>query len=98
MNSNNIILFGNSNDEEFVLIDNLMSLGYNVKGYDGEYIEGPEYAGSISRRCPDISKAQKDLGYNPKISWKNGVNKTIEWYRNYLSDNPKLNESFYKTK
>ena len=32
------------------------------------------------RRCPDISKAQKLLGWMPKIKLKKGLKKTIEWF------------------
>ena len=34
------------------------------------------------RRYLKISKAKKELGFNPKISIKNGINKTIDWYIN----------------
>ncbi len=33
------------------------------------------------RRCPDISKAEKLLNWNPKISLEQGLQKTIEWYK-----------------
>lgn len=29
----------------------------------------------------DISKAQKDFGFTPKVSLKEGINKAVEWYR-----------------
>ncbi|MAH32903.1 NAD-dependent dehydratase [archaeon] len=32
-------------------------------------------------RCPDISKAKKELGWEPKVSLKDGINKTIEWFK-----------------
>jgi len=32
-------------------------------------------------RCPDISKAKKELGWEPKISLKEGLNKTIDWFK-----------------
>ena len=35
-------------------------------GFKGEYEDAPTYPGSVARRCPDISKAKKDLGYEPK--------------------------------
>ena len=31
-------------------------------------------------RCTDISKARKDLGWEPKIYLKEGLQKTIEWF------------------
>lgn len=35
--------------------------------------------GSTPRRCPDIAKLKK-LGYRPKVSFDNGIKKTVEWY------------------
>ncbi len=32
-------------------------------------------------RCPDISKAKKELGWGPKIGLIGGLKKTIEWYK-----------------
>ncbi len=32
------------------------------------------------RRCPDISKARKDLGYSPSISLEEGVKRSLIWY------------------
>ena len=33
-------------------------------------------------RCPDISKAKKELGWEPKISLKEGLSRTVEWFKN----------------
>ena len=32
-------------------------------------------------RCPDIKKAKKELKWHPKIGVKEGLGKTIEWFR-----------------
>lgn len=34
------------------------------------------------QRCPDISKAKKLLNWEPKVSFEEGMKKTIEWFRN----------------
>ncbi len=67
-------------------------------GFKCEYIDAPTYPGSVARRCPDISKAKKDLGYEPKVSWKDGLKDTINWYVDYLDKNQDLHESFYDNK
>lgn len=36
------------------------------------------------RRCPNISKAKRLLGYLPQISLKEGLERTIKWNRNLL--------------
>ena len=33
------------------------------------------------RRCPDITRANKNLGYYPKISLKEGLKRHFEWYK-----------------
>jgi len=33
------------------------------------------------RRCPDLTKAKKLLGYETKVSLEEGLKKTIEWYK-----------------
>src|SRR3989338_6929280 len=33
-------------------------------------------------RCPDISKARKELGWKPKVSLKEGLSRTVEWFKN----------------
>jgi dTDP-glucose 4,6-dehydratase len=35
----------------------------------------------ISNRIPDITKAQKLLGFEPKINLKEGLAKTINWQK-----------------
>ena len=32
-------------------------------------------------RCPDISKANKELAWEPRISLENGLKETIEWFK-----------------
>jgi len=34
------------------------------------------------RRCPDISKLQQHIDFNPKYNLKQGLERTIEWYLN----------------
>jgi dTDP-glucose 4,6-dehydratase len=38
--------------------------------------------GQVFRHTGDISKIQRVLGWKPVISWKEGLERTIEWYRN----------------
>ena len=36
------------------------------------------------RRCPDITKAKKILGWEPRVNLENGLKKTIEWFKSKL--------------
>jgi nucleoside-diphosphate-sugar epimerase len=38
-------------------------------------------AGGTDRRVPDVSKAKKMLGYSPKVSIKEGLKITFDWYK-----------------
>ena len=60
--------------------------------YQREYKNEPTYPGSVQRRCPDISKAKADLGYNPKVHWTEGIKRTVEWYRKYFESGKVAND------
>lgn len=34
-----------------------------------------------NRRCPDITKAKNELGYNPKVTIEEGLYRTLIWYQ-----------------
>lgn len=38
----------------------------------------PAPAGSVARRCPDISKARNELGWIPKVTFEMGITKYLE--------------------
>lgn len=51
-------------------------------GVEEEMIEHVEdRAGHDFRYAMDISKIKKELGWDPKVSFEEGVKKTVEWYR-----------------
>jgi UDP-glucose 4-epimerase/UDP-glucuronate decarboxylase len=43
----------------------------------------PQFAAHdpIKRRCPDISRARQLLGYEPRVSLSEGLERTLAWYR-----------------
>lgn len=46
-------------------------------------------------RVLDITRAKKRLGYSPKISLKEGIGRTIEWYKQNKNKLPKHYNVFY---
>tara|TARA_B100001057_G_scaffold288293_1_gene288341 strand:- start:851 stop:1267 length:417 start_codon:yes stop_codon:yes gene_type:complete len=42
------------------------------------------------QRCPDISKAKAELGWQPTIELKEGLIKTIAYFDELLTENPTL--------
>jgi UDP-glucose 4-epimerase len=79
-----------------ISIEELIKTVGNMMGYSGEYHQAPTYPGSVSRRCPDISKAKKVLGYDPKVDWKVGLETTVNWYKNYFSKNSSPRQDGFK--
>ncbi|MEM5855441.1 MAG: UDP-glucuronic acid decarboxylase family protein [Candidatus Aenigmatarchaeota archaeon] len=72
-------VFNIGNNEEIRIID----LAYKVKEItksDSEIIFLPLPQDDPKRRCPDISKARRLLGYEPKIGLEEGLKRTIDWF------------------
>ncbi len=82
-------------DKDEISIEELTKFTGEIIGFKGNYEFAPTFPGSVARRCPDISKAEKELNYQPKIKWRKGLKETIDWYVDYLNTNKKLYESFY---
>ncbi|KAG5184325.1 hypothetical protein JKP88DRAFT_348460 [Tribonema minus] len=41
----------------------------------------PEQPGDVPRTCADISKARRLLGYEPRVSFEEGIARTVAWYK-----------------
>lgn len=62
----------------------LNELFQNIKEIAGSDLApkyGPERAGDVRHSLADISKGRTLLGYDPKISVREGLKTTFEWYR-----------------
>jgi UDP-glucose 4-epimerase len=49
-------------------------------GSTSEITMKPARIGEVTHYIADISKAKKALGYNPTVSFEEGIKKTVEWY------------------
>lgn len=70
-----------------ITIEKLIKFIGELLNFDGEFEYEDAPSGSVNRRCPDISLAQSELGYEPKTEWKKGVESTVFWYKDYYSTN-----------
>tara|TARA_B100001093_G_scaffold455055_2_gene464880 strand:+ start:3875 stop:4897 length:1023 start_codon:yes stop_codon:yes gene_type:complete len=82
-------------DEIEISIATLTKYVGSLLKFTGDFENAPTFAGSVARRCPNIEKAKKELGYIPKIDWQSGVKITVDWYLNFLNKNTDHSESFY---
>jgi len=72
-----IINLGNSQTVKLIDFINLVGKLLGKKPKIKQLLEQP---GDVPLTYADISKAKKLLGYNPKISFEEGMAKFIEWY------------------
>ncbi|GAA4882787.1 NAD-dependent epimerase/dehydratase family protein [Flaviramulus aquimarinus] len=81
-------------EEEITIEDLIKEIGKHFN-YSGEYVNAPTYPGSVSRRCPDITKAKTVLGYKPTLKWQEALIPTVKWYVDYFKSHEKTkNNSF----
>jgi UDP-glucose 4-epimerase len=52
-----------------------------IIGYKGELKYAPERAGDVKHSLADLSLTEKHLGYKPKVSFEEGLRRTVEWYK-----------------
>jgi UDP-glucose 4-epimerase len=52
-----------------------------ITGYDGPVNYAPERAGDIKHSLADIRLAGELLGYAPSVDLREGLRRTVEWYR-----------------
>jgi UDP-glucose 4-epimerase len=61
-------------NETFKLLQSLTS-------FSGDAMYKHVRDGDIKHSLADIAKAKKCIGYNPKVDFKEGLRRTVEWYR-----------------
>ena len=52
-----------------------------ITGFAGEAIHLPARAGEVQRIYLDASRAKRVLGWAPKVTFREGLEKTVEWSR-----------------
>ena len=67
------------------LADQLAALGRELFGYAGKVVRkqnaDKDYlVDNPSRRCPVITKARTELGYNPQVTIEEGLRRSLIWY------------------
>ena len=69
-----------------ITIGELAAIVVDVVGKPLEIVPGPETEGSAPRRRPDLVRAVELTGYRPKVSLRDGIEKTYAWYRANVFD------------
>jgi len=64
-----------------IRIKDLAALIAKICGFKGVIIWDKSKPDGQPRRCLDVTKAEKEFGFKSKTDFKDGLKKTIEWYR-----------------
>jgi UDP-N-acetylglucosamine 4-epimerase len=56
-----------------------------ISGSTLNAVHGPERKGDVKHSLADISKAKTLLGYSPDVDVKEGLKKTLEWYKKMIN-------------
>jgi len=68
------------NPDEFTILE-LAEMVIELTGSKSKLINAPLPADDPTRRQPDISLAKKELDWQPKTPLREGLTKTIEWFK-----------------
>ncbi len=66
---------------ERITLNRVVELLRELTGYDGPVNYGEARAGDIRHSLADISLAKELLGYRPSVDFREGLRRTVEWYR-----------------
>ncbi|MBF0478508.1 MAG: GDP-L-fucose synthase [Candidatus Omnitrophica bacterium] len=65
-----------------ISIKDLVQLIVKLTGFKGKITWDKTKPDGQPRRCLDVSRAKKYFGFEAKVSFEEGLKKTIEWYKN----------------
>lgn len=69
-----------------ISIKNLSLIIKNRVGFNGEILWDTSKPDGQPRRLFDISRAHKELNYEPKTIFEEGIEETIKWYNDHRAD------------
>ena len=71
-----------------IKIKDLVKLITELIGFQGEVIWDETKPDGQPRRCLDISRAKREIGFRAKTEFREGLKNTIAWYREQRSKKP----------
>ena len=80
--------FNIGNDKEEITIGKLAARILSIAGIESAIAPQPAANDPIVRRCPDVGKARKLIGYEPAVTLEAGLTATIEWYSHWFKSRP----------
>ncbi len=71
----------NAATEQRITLNDTFRLLCELTGYSGTPAYAPDREGDIKHSLADISRAREALGYSPKVDFREGLRRTVEWYK-----------------
>jgi dTDP-glucose 4,6-dehydratase len=68
------------NPIEFTMLE-LAEIVLELTGSSSKVVHKPLPSDDPMQRCPDITKAQQLLGWEPRVNLREGLTQTIDWFR-----------------
>jgi len=68
-----------------ITVNSMLQQINKITGKDISPVYANQRAGDIKHSQADITRAKEHLGYQPKVTFEEGLGHTIEWYRDNLS-------------
>ncbi len=56
-----------------------------LTGYSGEAAYAPPRVGDVKHSLADVSRAEAQLGYRPQVDFREGLRRTVAWYRSMVA-------------
>ncbi len=66
---------------ERITLNQVVEMLRELTGYSGPVEYGPQRAGDIRHSLADISLANSQMGYTPSVNFREGLRRTVDWYR-----------------
>lgn len=76
--ANEVVHIGNPREE--ICIERLARLVMKHCRREVDIVDCERRSGSVTRRCPDISKLTRLTGFEPSVPLEEGLSRTVEWY------------------
>jgi GDP-L-fucose synthase len=68
-----------------ITIKELVNLVAKLTGFKGQIIWDTSKPDGQPRRCLDVTRAKKEFGFEAKMDFVEGLQKTVEWYRKQVN-------------
>lgn len=82
-------VFNLGNPDEYTVLEFAQVIARQI-GSDAGVVFRPLPVDDPTRRRPDISKARAMLGWEPIVSLPDGIDRTVEWFRQVLRRTPSI--------